>query len=679
MKKSASTVAKMIEDAIQRYLTRGIPATAIINQLPPGTIPPATGDTPGGVVLSDATPEDVGTSAAGSSAEASRGDHVHALPNTAVTAGAYGDSTHVGAFTVDAKGRLTAASNVAIAAGAPSDATYITQTASSGLSAEQALSSLSTGLVKVTTGTGVLSTATAADLPSHDHTDTSDGGKLTNDAHDGYSIYEEIAAPSTPSGNTARLYAKDKSGVTELFYKNDAGTERDLSSSGGSALTVEEVDGGPTDSAVTKIKFPNGTLAIASHEATYTPAAAGAPAHAYFSTLCALLEPDAIETLKSGSFSYAVASNETKYLIASHSNQISGSGRVELRNPQQPMPLRNVTLAGTESGSAAWVIDPTAATYADAWTTYYDRLVALAELPTKQIAFTGSSQTVPFLGGAYGGFILLNTTFDMTWIAAKNLTPGVNLENEVSDGTTQRVGTRLTLPFNRKVCAELLSGTGTSGSILFVLVPSTWSAITDSNSYISGMRDDFMGSSLNTGATWTRTVSTAGNIEIDTVNQWCKCIGNANWGTNAINTQTTTARANGKKFECYVYLGRTSGVSIIVGWHDGSGASYTDFAHGLLMGPASGIQVYEAGNNRGTVGNGCSLGGLYRVRITLGSSNNATYEIQGPESESYQPVGSASWTTLTPGTSSSNSTTPLAIGLSIYDKTAYVSDMKAYT
>lgn len=46
------------------------------------------------------------------------------------------------------------------AAGAP-DATYITQTASSDLSAEQALSSLSTGLLKVTTGTGALSTAVA--------------------------------------------------------------------------------------------------------------------------------------------------------------------------------------------------------------------------------------------------------------------------------------------------------------------------------------------------------------------------------------------------------------------------------------------------------------------------------------------------------------------------------------
>lgn len=42
---------------------------------------------------------------------------------------------------------------------APTNATYITQTANGTLSAEQALSSLSTGLMKVTTATGVISTA----------------------------------------------------------------------------------------------------------------------------------------------------------------------------------------------------------------------------------------------------------------------------------------------------------------------------------------------------------------------------------------------------------------------------------------------------------------------------------------------------------------------------------------
>jgi hypothetical protein len=46
-------------------------------------------------------------------------------------------------------------------------------------------------------------------------------------------------------------------------------------SGGGAALTVEEVDGTPTDSAITKIVFPNGTLAIVSHVATYTPSGGG--------------------------------------------------------------------------------------------------------------------------------------------------------------------------------------------------------------------------------------------------------------------------------------------------------------------------------------------------------------------------------------------------------------------
>ena len=59
-----------------------------------------------------------------------------------------------------------------VSASAPTDATYIVQTASAGLSAEQALSSLSTGLVKVTNGTGVLSTASAGtdySAASHSH------------------------------------------------------------------------------------------------------------------------------------------------------------------------------------------------------------------------------------------------------------------------------------------------------------------------------------------------------------------------------------------------------------------------------------------------------------------------------------------------------------------------------
>lgn len=50
-------------------------------------------------------------------------------------------------------------SAVSVGAGAPTNATYITQTPSAGLSAEQAMSTLATGLVKNTTATGVQSIA----------------------------------------------------------------------------------------------------------------------------------------------------------------------------------------------------------------------------------------------------------------------------------------------------------------------------------------------------------------------------------------------------------------------------------------------------------------------------------------------------------------------------------------
>lgn len=60
--------------------------------------------------------------------------------------------------------------STAISGLAPGNATYITQTTNGTLSAEQALGSLATGILKNTTSTGVLSIATGSDLPAHNHT-----------------------------------------------------------------------------------------------------------------------------------------------------------------------------------------------------------------------------------------------------------------------------------------------------------------------------------------------------------------------------------------------------------------------------------------------------------------------------------------------------------------------------
>jgi hypothetical protein len=58
------------------------------------------------------------------------------LKNTAVSAGSYGDATHVASFTVDAQGRLTAASNVAISVTGATTANAVTFNGSAALTVD---------------------------------------------------------------------------------------------------------------------------------------------------------------------------------------------------------------------------------------------------------------------------------------------------------------------------------------------------------------------------------------------------------------------------------------------------------------------------------------------------------------------------------------------------------------
>ena len=104
-----------------------------------------------------------------------------------------------------------------------------------------------------------------------------------------YLDFLEIAAPATPAGNSIRLYARDKSGVAELFYKNDSGVERDLSTAGGS--------GAPADAEYV-VSEANGTLS-----AEVSPAADDQVVSTDSSTSASW------KTLSNGAVSYSTAGN----------------------------------------------------------------------------------------------------------------------------------------------------------------------------------------------------------------------------------------------------------------------------------------------------------------------------------------------------------------------------------
>lgn len=122
---------------------------------------------------------------------------------------------------------------------APTSATYITQTGHADLSAEQALSSLATGVVKVTNGTGVLSTAVANTdyaAATHEARHTSGGADpfLSTDLLE--AIVKRLQTSTGPTTLTIGAVADG-----EFLKRSGSSIIGGSASGGGAAFTTVEV------------------------------------------------------------------------------------------------------------------------------------------------------------------------------------------------------------------------------------------------------------------------------------------------------------------------------------------------------------------------------------------------------------------------------------------------------
>jgi len=153
---------------------------------------------------------------------------------------------------------------VVAAGGAPIDATYITQTANGTLTAEQALTSLSDGIVKVNGTTGVLSTAIAD--TDYDSSTTNEINTITGDDSNsttglGITVAGSGINATTVAGNTVTVTATE---ADTLDTVSDRGSTTDQSiTTGGYSDGIATLTGGALTGLTTPLTFGQGGTGLA--------------------------------------------------------------------------------------------------------------------------------------------------------------------------------------------------------------------------------------------------------------------------------------------------------------------------------------------------------------------------------------------------------------------------------
>jgi hypothetical protein len=296
-------------------------------------------------------------------------------------------------------------------AGAPTDATYITQTANGDLSAEQALSSLSTGVVTVTTTTGVLDSV----VPG------TSGNVLTSNGTAWTSATPSAAGDITAVGGctTGACFDGSTSSGTVLTFDHGTGTY-------GSDGTIT-FDG-------TNNKFTIKTSGITDTGSVYTPILALEPINTA-TNHPAWIQMDGLGS-HDGTFRAGVDGNVVGF-VAGRAGNSSGAGLSFYGTTVYPITITNndgaspaISNGGVDLGSSS-----------GRWNNVYSE----AGNFTGQIYTTGEIQGASFLLSGPSGFPI-NLTSDVLIFNETGLNFSVRFEgdNDINaiflKGSTDRVG-----------------------------------------------------------------------------------------------------------------------------------------------------------------------------------------------------------------------------------------------